>query len=707
MKLYKSLFLVAAIVGGMMTSCSEDGYWDEAKTADFGLTNGSAFSFNSKSLNYVYYPSDSVNGTDINVTITRSTTSGVDTLPISAVFSDTVMLSGPTSVVFENGSNTAVYPIHFNQEIQIGQTVTADLVIDTTKVGIPVVEKPISLDSIARANDSIVTAADSAKYLADSTAYAIYLNKLAEYKLATKVTIMKDYNWTSLGKGTMVDNYWFENGDAPASVTIMQAVENENIFRVVDPWTPIADAVDAGLNGNQTNLQFRLLQVGETLYGQEITMEDLVYFEESNTGYHHPDYDADIWIIHPAEFTASSTEAYWTYNKVLSYQKENGLPAVVQLAPRFYMYGVGGWNKSQADNIIRIVFPDVKIYDYSTTLEYVGLFTDPANVVYALADYAFTGDDAKAVKNVKVAIVNQSDDAEAVADAIAAGDYEAASLEDVAKDGRIQMAIPEGLAGKLQILMVLIDKNEAGEDEAKNVVAAKFEYFAGENPWKALGTGYYTEDIIYSTFTAAGQTHTYEVDIEESNSTPGLYRLKTPYAYWAEWWGEGDGEEDIIVHAEIDNGAYILDQPMGLTYDGIPMSIETRGGYLINNYSSYDPSDVIAAMPDRFGKVEDGVISFPVFQTQNSAGADINYQAYLNIGENFYYVGKNGAISVTLPGASASAKAKAKANAKASQFIKNMMKYSFAGKAQNKSFKTQDKALKLNLRNMSLDKTQK
>lgn len=697
MKLYKSLFIVAAIVGIVLTSCSEDGYWKESTPADRGLINGTSFAFDSKTSSYTYYPADVTEGVDIPVTITRGNTQGSFVLPVDVAFSDTSYISGPDSVVFEDGANSATYLIHIKKEIEIGKTVTADLVIDTLSVGIPRVEKPVapeSLDSTATAADSAQYETDYAKFQADSIDYKIYLNRLSAYNLATKVSIAKDYNWVSLGTGTWSDDFFYEV--TGIDVEVLQAQENPKIFRVMLDYEAVAEAADAEANGNQsTYTNITLLEEGDELMGASITEPNLVYWTKFKNGYDNSGTD---WVyMHPMDFSLNWSRFNNT-SYVDSYQ-ENGLPAKIVLSGLILLEGTTqGYAPCQnGQSVATLVFPGVKIYDYSATLQYAGLFTNPDNEVFALADLKITGADAKKAKAMAV-VVSGDADASAVADAIAAGDFEATEV----KEGRLELPMPEEASGKMQIVVAFIADGEVG-----NFVTAPFEYYAGENPWKSLGTGYYTEDIIYSTFTQAGATLTYEVEIDESNSTPGLYRLKTPYAYWAEWWGEGNGEEDILIHAEISNGVYIPDQLIGLTYDGTPMSIETRGGYLISANSDYDPSEIIAAKPEAFGKIENGVISFPVFKTQNSAGEEISYQAYLNAGEKFYYVGKNGAISVTLPGASASVRAKAKANAEASKFVKNMMKYSFAGKPQNKSLRTQDKSLKLKLRNMLFNKTQK
>lgn len=661
MKLYKSLFIVAAITCGMMTSCSEDGYWDKATPAALGLTDGTSYAFDSKSLSYVYYPADALNGTDINITITRGDASKDFTLPIKAVFSDTTLISGPESVTFTAGQNTAVYPIHFIREIEIGEAVTAKLAIDTASVGIPRVEMPAELDSLA-------TAADSAKYKADSTAYEIYQTKLANYKLATTVSIMKDYNWTPLGKGTIYETFWFVSDDDPvaeASVTIMQAVENNKIFRVVDPWSGLADYAGAELNGNQMNIQFRLLEVGETLDDVTITQKDLVYYDRSNTGYHHSEYDADVWILHPAEFTNTATEDNWLHNKVLSYQ-ENGLPAIVQLAPRYYMFGVGGWNNSQSDDIVKIVFPGVKVYDYSAEVSYVGMFTNPDGAISVWGDLKL-GDDAKTAKAV---IISQDADPAAVADAIAAGELEATDVEA----GRIELPMPEDANGLLQIVVAVID-----EGEAKNVATAKFEYYSGKNPWTSLGKGLYTDDLVYPLYTKGNPSTTYEVEIQEHSETPGLYRLVDPYGSAFPYYESAVAYTStvIVVHAEDPDAVYVPLQSTGLTLssgDG-EMSILSVGADYYDFYG--DEYYETLKKNGYFGTLKDGVITFPSFvaKDKETGEALYTYQGYVLFSdEDVYGMGRNGEWKIVLPSAvDATAR-------KAARFAANLNKYNVNAK---------------------------
>ena len=670
MKLYKSLFVALALVGGMMSSCSEDGVWDKASQANLGLTDGTSYSFNHTSINYTYYPVDVMNGMDINVTVTRGTTEGTVTLPIKATFSDDDLISGPESVTFEDGSNTASYPIHVKQEFEPGMAATADLVIDTLKVGIPPVAKPDKLQPGATAEDSAKFEADSINY------YQVYLKKLAEFKLATTVTVQKDYNWESLGVGTWNDLYMFGSS---AEVEILQAVENSKIFRVNLDMETILDRGGEEADGNQsTSVNITILDKGQDFRGVTVDDDDYVYWTPINTGWLND--GLDVIAYHPMDFSANWAR-YMNTSYVAKYQ-ENKLPAIIYISGLMLLKGTSsGWAPCQSGApIASIVFPGVKVYNYNAKIEYAGLFTNTANVVYALADYELTGADAKNASTYKVAVISQNDDAEAVADAIAAGDYPAADLDDVLKNDRIQIEIPEGLSGALQIILVIIDKDETGKvDEVKNVVAAKFEYYGGANPWKSLGTGIYYDDFVVPYATAYNYgAWPVEVEIEEHSEYPGLFRLKNAYSGVAAAFGETGGEKDILIHAENPNAVYFTTQPTGFDLGDGEYSIVSYGGDDIEYFTAqgYSESVIIGAFPGDFGTLENGIITLPVIPRTDSDGNPIFdsegnprvFQGYLYEGEQSYYACTNGGFKVIMPDAAPSAIAKAKRAMSAADF---------------------------------------
>lgn len=242
MKLYKSFLVVTALAGAMLTSCSDSGYWDEATSADLG--NGKTYSFNNSTLQYEFPATEQLEGTDVEIVITRGTTQGEVTLPITAVFSDDEALSGPESVTFADGSNTAAYPVHFNKELIPGKKLMVKLTIDPKELGIDTIAVPADLPENA-------TPEDSAKYEADMEAYEIayetYENRLKNYKLTTTATFTKELVWTEVGKCTFVD-YNFSDSGAAEDVVILNA-EGTNQYRIVTPFQAIyTDDPDEGFD---------------------------------------------------------------------------------------------------------------------------------------------------------------------------------------------------------------------------------------------------------------------------------------------------------------------------------------------------------------------------------------------------------------------------------------------------------------------------
>ena len=647
MKLYKSLFIATALLGGMMSSCSEDGVWDQASQANLWLTNGTAYTFDNSTINYTYYPADVMKDMDVNVTVTRGTTQGTVEVPIECVISDNELISAPTSVTFQDGSNTALYPIHVKQEFEPGISATAKLVIDTLSVGIPAVPKPKKLEPGATHEDSV-------QFLADSTAYAVYVGKLSQYKLATTVTVEKDYNWVSLGTGKYYDAFTW--GSTYYEAEIQQAVEDKSWYRVVDPYTQALEDYELTVkDGPSKFVKVKLLKPGDVIRGTTVTMKDLVYFPDIKTGEFSDNYGAEINAFHPSKFSSLSAESNWTYSRVASYQKD-GTPAQILLAPFYYMMGVGGWNYTQQTGLISIVFPGVKIYNYSAKIEYAGLFTHPNNTIYALATYELSGADAKKAAAYKVAVIPQDYDAEAVADAIAAGEYPASDLEDVLKDERIQIEIPEGMTGKLQIILVIIDKNEEGTAlEVKNVVAAPFEYYGGADPWKSIGMATYYEDFIGSVF-GIGVLN-YQVEIQENSQASGMYRLVNPYEYYPAN-EEGDYTPgtsfNIEINASDPEGVYITKQPIGMNWGYGDMYIQTQGSFYLDNGNSFEDIKEYGW----FGTLKNKVITFPYGTRTASDGSKVPYGGWLWMGSDRYYAGANQSIAIVLPGANLSVAAK-------------------------------------------------
>ena len=472
--------------------------------------------------------------------------------------------------------------------------------------------------------------------------------------------------WKSLGVGKFSEGFLGTAGEY-FDVEIQQNELAPNQFRVVEPYAEILGdiAVDK-------YLYFNILSAGTEFAGNVLDAEYVV-FNDYNMGQWNSNYPEDVFMLHPYRF--GMTLDLWAYNVVLDYQ-ENGLPGEVSLAPYFYLFEVGGgWNQTK-ETTISILFPGYVKADYSSALEYAGLFTKPDGSMFAVGNLALGADAAE----VKAIVMPADADAAAVADAIAAGELEAMDVEA----GRIEVPFnAEELGGSnFQIVTVVLF-----EGAVKSVAAASFEYYGAgnNNPWQSLGTGLYTDDVLLPLFYENGTPATYEVEILEHSENPGLYRIMNPYAKSVHPAGDDDYAPEgmfIEVNATDAEGVYIQPQSLGMDWGYGEMQLVTNG----YRYFEANGFDVVKGA-GYLGKVVDGVITFPNFSKEDGKpSATPGFQALLYMGESGYYAGMNGKMEIVLPGANTFARnrAIAKANTTKREFAKKSFSGAKATKKINK-----------------------
>ena len=216
--------------------------------------------------------------------------------------------------------------------------------------------------------------------------------------------------YKSLGKGTYKDTFF----GYTTTVEIQQNTESPNVFRIFGCFGPVND-------GNAEDyLQLTILKPGDVVAGQTVEQEGLIYYDDTNTGYHHSTYDADILVCHPYGFNSTKDISMWGYNRVLEYQAD-GTPGEMQLAPFYYMNGVGGWNYSQKDGVIDIVFPGFEKKDFTLEVEYLGRLTDANEQDYAQMAINMGAD----LESVKYAVTELNGDANELYEGIVNGTVEA------------------------------------------------------------------------------------------------------------------------------------------------------------------------------------------------------------------------------------------------------------------------------------------
>ena len=176
----------------------------------------------------------------------------------------------------------------------------------------------------------------------------------------------------------------------------------------------------------------------------------------------------------------------------------------------------------------------------------------------------------------------------------------------------------------------------ATNGQLEKIVAAEFSTTVYPETFHSLGTGLYTDDLIGPVF--GEDPVSYEIEILESDQTPGKYRLVNPYGAAFPYNGEGDWDDSqdwyIDIHAENPEQVYILYQETGCDWGYGNMAIMDEIGYLVA--TGYALETVLAYYEG--GTLTDGIITFPV------KGMTVNLPSL-----GAYYGNKNGAFQVILP----------------------------------------------------------
>lgn len=180
--------------------------------------------------------------------------------------------------------------------------------------------------------------------------------------------------WNSLGTGTFEENYYIRYS---SQVEIMQRDDAPNQFRIMHPLDEALEKAKANPDWDPGEFNGKQPEYIELT----VSKGGIVTYEEFNSGCFNLTYGADVWIRHPKWASSTAAESNWTHNKVLSYQADGKTPGQIQLAPWYYMDGVGGWNHTQNDGDIVITFPGftpeytAEIDDYEWEEVFSGIFT--------------------------------------------------------------------------------------------------------------------------------------------------------------------------------------------------------------------------------------------------------------------------------------------------------------------------------------------
>ncbi|MDE6331079.1 MAG: hypothetical protein K2L80_00595 [Muribaculaceae bacterium] len=131
---------------------------------------------------------------------------------------------------------------------------------------------------------------------------------------------------------------------------------------------------------------------------------------------------------------------------------------------------------------------------------------------------------------------------------------------------------------------------------------------AAQETWKPIGTGLFRENFLHAYYTIASYPEV-SVEIQESEQTPGRYRIMNPYADYPNFIGSPgcyDGEWYITVDASDPERCYVERSKTGYMAGVDQMLI---AGSLADEYLNVEGNPEKAEKV--YGKLVDGAITFP------------------------------------------------------------------------------------------------
>ena len=270
----------------------------------------------------------------------------------------------------------------------------------------------------------------------------------------------------SLGKAQLTENYFTGQTFTPQ---VYQSEIDPNEYHI-----------QKFMGAKSEDLIIHVTKAGDKFGNVSFTQAGLVYFDDAWSGITYADVnssgkpDQHIDVCHPAGFKSySADESKWAGSKVVLFQ-DNGIPAIVEIAPFYYISGLGGWDQTQTPANIVIIFPGYEPKDYAVEANYAGLFTESDGTVYGEASVTLGAD----LEGGVAVIVPGADE-----DAIAAGIEKLVSDEAVAFDGStVRVPLPKDVQTGFYTIVV----GGVADGVVQEVDAVPFYYQGGPLDWDWL-----------------------------------------------------------------------------------------------------------------------------------------------------------------------------------------------------------------------------
>ena len=279
----------------------------------------------------VYFPAQETEfvrspeeATVITFTVAREKTDGDLIVPINVKDTSSIFNIKPVNAVFEDGQSETTISFDYAR-IAVGQKYLVSLSIEGDEFVSKYSTLPSNLD------------------------FTVLVEK-----------------WNDLGVGTFTMNVYWDS--FTCAVRFFQSDLNPAIYRIKMHEVLEDGTTDLIFSEEQnTYLYLKVLKKGDKVFDNVADKDDLVFFDVFHTGIINSTYNAELLFVHPGALS-SFTVSDWYYNKVIQV-KEDGSPAVIQLAPYIFMNGIGGWSFIDQDEAIILVLPGCELVNYSMEIE--------------------------------------------------------------------------------------------------------------------------------------------------------------------------------------------------------------------------------------------------------------------------------------------------------------------------------------------------
>ena len=279
----------------------------------------------------VYFPAQETaivrspeESTMISFTVARTNTEGDLVVPVTVSDTSSIFNIKPVNAVFEDGQSETTISFDYAR-IAVGQEYLVSLSIEGDEFVSKYSTLPSNLD------------------------FTVLVEK-----------------WNDLGVGTFTMNVYWDS--FTCAVRFFQSDLNPAIYRIKMHEVREDGTTDLIFSEEQnTYLYLKVLKKGDKVFDNVADKDDLVFFDVFHTGIINSTYNAELLFVHPGSLS-SFTVSDWYYNKVIQV-KEDGSPAVIQLAPYIFMNGIGGWSFIDQDEAIILVLPGCELVNYSMEIE--------------------------------------------------------------------------------------------------------------------------------------------------------------------------------------------------------------------------------------------------------------------------------------------------------------------------------------------------